>query len=387
MLNDKILKKFTAAFSIPIQIYENETLLSTYGDHIFSPNPVYYLMHPYFHQEYKVCFMITPDYLLCGYIECSGTDKFLIIGPVSPFELSARHAESLLTTMNLPLSQKDALLRWFRYLPQMNLPNFRSMLDFLNQLINEDYSEAPIHVTYQVKHIELNGSKDAFPNIHTTRLVEDMMCAIVRSGKVEEVAQFFDSLFNRPELLLTNLGHNAIRSLKNTFIASTAITTRTAIQGGVDFDTAISLSDYYIVQMEKLQLFGDVNALLRTMFLDFTKRVALCSRPESDSATVNAIYRDVQTHLYEKISSQDIARHLSMERTYLCHHFKEKTGMTITDYVQKQKINEAKYLLESSDLPLAMISEKLEFSSQQHFQAIFKKITGTTPGKYRLHTI
>lgn len=94
----------------------------------------------------------------------------------------------------------------------------------------------------------------------------------------------------------------------------------------------------------------------------------------SSSPIINAIYRDIQEHKYEKLTSKTIADRLSFSSSYISHHFKDITGMTLTEYIHQQKIKEAQYLLDTTNLSLSSISEKLGFSSQQQFQLIFKKI-------------
>lgn len=72
-----------------------------------------------------------------------------------------------------------------------------------------------------------------------------------------------------------------------------------------------------------------------------------------------------------------------MSCSYLCTHFKQETGMTISAYVQQEKVREAKRLLKGSSYSIVEISEALAFSSQSYFCAVFKKITGMTPESYR----
>ena len=57
--------------------------------------------------------------------------------------------------------------------------------------------------------------------------------------------------------------------------------------------------------------------------------------------------------------------------------------MTISAYVQQEKVREAKRLLKGSSYSIVEISEALAFSSQSYFCAVFKKITGMTPESYR----
>jgi len=46
-------------------------------------------------------------------------------------------------------------------------------------------------------------------------------------------------------------------------------------------------------------------------------------------------------------------------------------------------VEEAKRLLESTDLPMEEISEQTGYSDTSFFRRLFKRLTGLTPGKYR----
>ena len=61
----------------------------------------------------------------------------------------------------------------------------------------------------------------------------------------------------------------------------------------------------------------------------------------------------------------------------------EETGESLTDFILKEKTEEAKRLLRYSDKSLTAISNYLGFSSQSHFSRVFKKYTQRTPGEYR----
>lgn len=57
--------------------------------------------------------------------------------------------------------------------------------------------------------------------------------------------------------------------------------------------------------------------------------------------------------------------------------------MTLTDFILKEKTEEAKRLLRYTDKPITSISAYLGFSSQSHFSRTFKKYTGSLPNEYR----
>ena len=58
-------------------------------------------------------------------------------------------------------------------------------------------------------------------------------------------------------------------------------------------------------------------------------------------------------------------------------------GETLTDFILKEKTEEAKRLLRYTDKTATMIGSYLGFSSQSHFSRVFRKYTGQTPAEYR----
>ncbi len=68
---------------------------------------------------------------------------------------------------------------------------------------------------------------------------------------------------------------------------------------------------------------------------------------------------------------------------YLSRLFKEATGSGLLDYINQVRIDEAKKLLVHTELKMEEVSERVGYSNISTFLRVFKKYTGTTPGKYR----
>ena len=67
---------------------------------------------------------------------------------------------------------------------------------------------------------------------------------------------------------------------------------------------------------------------------------------------------------------------------YACQ-LQQETGMTFSDFVNKQKIEEAAALLLYTEYSDTQISTLLAFSSQSYFIKVFRKYMGTTPKQYK----
>lgn len=70
------------------------------------------------------------------------------------------------------------------------------------------------------------------------------------------------------------------------------------------------------------------------------------------------------------------------ERT-LKRRFKSATGMTLIEYIQNLRIEEAKALLEEASLPVDDISDAVGYEDTSFFRRLFKRLTGLTPSQYR----
>ena len=96
-----------------------------------------------------------------------------------------------------------------------------------------------------------------------------------------------------------------------------------------------------------------------------------------------AVENYVQHHIGEVIQAEAIARALYISRPHLSKRFKEETGESLTDFVLREKIEEAKRLLRYSDKSLTAIGSYLGFSSPSHFSRVFKQCCGCSPREYR----
>ena len=82
-------------------------------------------------------------------------------------------------------------------------------------------------------------------------------------------------------------------------------------------------------------------------------------------------------------SIQDAAERLGLSASYLSQYFKQQTGDTMTGYVAQLRIRKACTLLETTTMPLQMVSESVGYYNLNSFIRRFKQITGMTPGEYR----
>ena len=119
------------------------------------------------------------------------------------------------------------------------------------------------------------------------------------------------------------------------------------------------------------------------MIFEYTQRVEKLRLVKVPSKFIADITKYVHHHLSEPFSIEEMAKALFMNRPWMAVKFKQETNMTLTDFILKEKTEEAKRLLRYTDKPITSISAYLGFSSQSHFSRTFKKYTGSLPNEYR----
>ena len=87
----------------------------------------------------------------------------------------------------------------------------------------------------------------------------------------------------------------------------------------------------------------------------------------------------------EKISLAEISRRTHVSVFYFCKLFKQSTGMTLTEYVNRQRIELAKGELKNTEKPVTEIAYAVGFQSLSPFNRSFLKYVGESPRQYRQH--
>ena len=101
------------------------------------------------------------------------------------------------------------------------------------------------------------------------------------------------------------------------------------------------------------------------------------------SPLVLRIQKYVLQHISEEITLSDLSKLTNKNPSYLSRRFKKETHMTLKSYVNMLRINEAKALLEESEISILDIALKVGIPDQSHFAQVFKKSVGMTPRMYR----
>lgn len=203
-----------------------------------------------------------------------------------------------------------------------------------------------------------------------------------------DIKKLRDTFLNVPIYKKGGLGllsENEVRSILYHVIISTAMITRYCIEGGMEPETAYSLSDLYIQRADKSRSKQELNNVHREMTLDFASRMRKLQKERIYSRHIVVSIEYIFEHLHEKIVIADLAAKAGVHENYLSALFRQEMGVTIHQYIQDKKLEQAEYMLKHTQTSILEIANDLNFSSQSYFIHVFKKRYGKTPKEYRDH--
>lgn len=315
---------------------------------------------------------------------------FLVAGPVIQDAVSEKTIDRIMAEHNIHMHYKPDLKSYYHkctiisYSMLINIAVFlyytlyRIKLDNYG-IIRKNSINGGLETNIEKNlHLDLSANRQN-SMLHHTPQYEQQMLQHIKDGNTEKLFEYHNRMDGAPGTLSRG---NPLRSRKNSMICWVTLVTRAAIEGGVNSELAFTLSDQYIQQLEEFNEISDVEELSIEMMHDFCNRVKTAKNFRF-SKVVTQCRSYIFKHIYENIRLSDLAAHVNLNANYLSELFKKEAGITIHELIQKEKIEEAKRLLQANAHPLLDIAIQLNFCNQSHLTRIFRKHTGMTPRQYR----
>jgi AraC-like DNA-binding protein len=112
-----------------------------------------------------------------------------------------------------------------------------------------------------------------------------------------------------------------------------------------------------------------------------TQFMSLWMCPDQDF--VEKVRRMVRERIQEPVSLDWMATAAGMSKFHFVRQYRALTGRTPMSDVRVLRVEYARDLLMTTSLPLKVIAEKAGMGDQYHMSHLFKRVTGTSPGRLR----
>lgn len=210
--------------------------------------------------------------------------------------------------------------------------------------------------------------------------------ASIENGDVEQLRRSIAEDYTGE---IGTLAKTPLRNVRNLGIVNITLASRAAMRGGLLPELAYSLSDSYIQKLEETNDIPTIYHIFRSAEFHYAQlvRETIDARQGRSSKEknphINRCKDYIFSHLHGKITVQEIADELALNANYLSGLFQKCEGISISEFIQSEKIKLTKNLLIYSQYSYSEIASYLGYSSQSHLGKQFRQATGYTLGQYR----
>lgn len=209
--------------------------------------------------------------------------------------------------------------------------------------------------------------------------LEHQLAHAVANGQMHKAELCFESLSSRQYV---SRGNTPLRTLKNYAFALNTVLRIAAENGAVHPIHIDDLSSRYAQKIEAVATEAACISLTREMVRKYCILVKNHSL-KGYSLLVRKVITRIDSDLTADLSLKSQADLLNVNSSYLSTLFKKETGVTLTEYVNRKRIDHALLLLNSTNMQIHLIAQYCGIPDVNYFTKTFKKMIGKTPREYR----
>ncbi len=208
---------------------------------------------------------------------------------------------------------------------------------------------------------------------------EKLLMEAVSSGKLHRLTAAAASVYNNgAEERLSD----SLRDRKNYLIILKTLLRKAAEYGGVHPLHIHRISSDFAKDIEGLHTLKESMTLQENMIRSYCMLVKKYSMKKYSFFVSRAITL-VQYDLTADLSLGAIASKLNVNASYLSDLFRREYGITLTEYVAKERIDHAVHLLKNTKKTVQEVASECGIQDASYFTKLFKKYTEMTPNQFK----
>ncbi len=336
------------------------------------------------------------DPFLCRYYLFQVPDDeagtYVLVGPYVETEITAQDIMKIAERFGLPHYLVGKFEKIYRVIPIV--PDSTGLLVLLNTLgrrlwgemdrfsLQEVYDHSFFGAEPVAMRPEDKEPEDAFLSMKALEkqyASENALLQAVVKGE-NHTAEMLLGAFPRAHVERRSM--NTLRDFKNYAIITNTLLRKAAEYGHVHPLHIDSLSSRFARSIENANSKEDIFRLMREMARKYCLLVKNHSL-QGYSPLVRDVLVRISSDLTADLSLKTQSAYLHVSASYLSAVFKKETGSTLTDYVNRRRVEYGIFLLNSTSLQIQTIAQHCGVPDLNYFSKTFKKYTGLTPTEYR----
>ncbi len=357
----------------------------------------YRIMNDFIHNKIKGNTIYkAKDSFFCNYIflqlPYAESPSILLLGPYTTTEITKHSLMQLTEKYTIPAQIFSVMEKYFLSIPYVPSDTLIMVLlntfgekiwgntkNFTSELYEFDYTPQTLQLSLDADYAD---SADLALNM---KLLEERYR--MENQFLQAISQ---GLTHKAEQVLTNMSSQGmeqrasdpVRNLQNYSIIMNTLLRKAAENGMVHPLYIDRLSSDFGRKIEAATTQDAVNKLQRDMIHKYCLLVKNHSM-KGYSLLVQKVIIKIDSDLTVDLSLNALSEYLNVNASYLSNLFKKETGSTLTEYVNRKRVEHGIFLLNSTTLQIQTIAGYCGIPDVNYFTKVFKKYYNKTPKDYR----
>ena len=348
---------------------------------ICAPNTVYRILDEF---TFHYLFFQIPD---------TDTPTFIIVGPYVVKELTNKDILANTQKYSLTPDEFSQVEIFFYSTPVISMESgLLTLVNTLGETIWGSIDNFSMHdintssfsdIEPVAKRPDTQEPMDAFLSMKVLEdrySIENQLIQAISQGqihKAEMMADTFGSYFQ-----MEVRASDPVRNMKNYLVIANTLFRKAAEIGAVHPLHIDSLSTKFAHEIEYTTSTNELTKIARNMIRKYCLLVKNHSM-KGYSLLIRKVLVRIDSDLTADLSLKAQADFLDVNPSYLSTLFKKETGATLTEYVNRKRVEHGIFLLNSTQLQIQLIAQYCGIPDVNYFTKTFKKIVGQTPKEYR----
>lgn len=344
-----------------------------------SKEPILYHYTDTYQCKYSFFRLVTVD---------SENPSYVIIGPYLEGEASCDRFQQIREKINFPIDMDNEIREYYNAVPLYNdITRFYSMLSIMAARVLDNPPTFTVQFLDQFNEMNLEQVEyrsDMVPAI-SSKMIEDryraeneLLMDIAQGNAVKAQISFHNFL----QFQIAPRFKDQIRNIKNLTIVMNTLLRKAVESSNVHPIHIDEVSRSFALRIETIHSLNEMDELHTAMIRKYCMLVTNHSLT-GYSPIIQKVINHIDMNLSQSLSLRHLSNLFSINPSYLSTLFKKEMGITITEFINRQKIRYAIALLNKTDAQIQNIASQVGIDDVNYFIKVFKKINGMTPKEYR----
>lgn len=325
------------------------------------------------------------EYISCGIWTNGSFHGAVSLGPFISFVPTTESISDIISNNKLPISERTQLHEFYKSLSILRIKESNCIGSLIVNLCSHSYIYPQLLTSEIIKPV-INKEELIANIIENKNIIEsrykyekEIINAVIKGNKDEankalnESNVLYDFTYRMPD--------NPIRSTKDATFTFNTLLRIAAQRGGVHPIYIHNISEKFAIMIEKAPNLPYLQKLMFVMLNEYCDLVKMFSTSDYSPIVKNAVDY-INLNLGNELTLKSIADTIHVNASHLSRKFKIDTNMTVIDYINEKRVEEAKLYLERCNISFTEIALMVGFNDLNYFGRVFKKITSLTPSEY-----